>query len=106
MTTPAEITKLTQMASRAKALMSKSSAVGDRATLVMDRYEKTLANFEANINRVSKEDAALAAALSEMGNAGPVLDSAFQDEAPAAPVSAKPSETAHIPTVNGKANAA
>jgi len=95
--TPQEITKLKEQANRSKALMKRSSMAGDRAKSVMDNYEKTLTAFEANVERVSKEDAALAAAMAEIGNAGPILDEAFQDE----PVSANPSENAHLPEVKG-----
>jgi hypothetical protein len=98
--TPAEITKLTEHARRAKNLMERSSRTASRAEFVMDNYEKTLSNFESQVERVSKEDAALAAAMAGMGNAGPVLDAAFQDDTSLqddAPVSAKPSETAHLP---------
>ena len=79
--TPAEITKLTEQASRAKALMVRSSSTGERAKTVFDNYEKTLGAFESNVERVSKEDAALAAMMAGIGNAGPVLDAAFQDDA-------------------------
>jgi hypothetical protein len=78
--TPAEITKLTEQAGRAKALMARSSSTGERAKTVFDNYEKTLGAFESNVERVSKEDAALAAMMAGMGNAGPVLDAAFQDD--------------------------
>jgi hypothetical protein len=101
--TPAEIGKLTAHAERAKKLMVRSSEVGQKAGPVLDSYEATLSLFEANISRVSKEDAALAAMMAAMGNAGPVLDAAFQDDkVVAGPVSAKPEETAHLPAVNGK----
>src|ERR1700677_3034854 len=77
--TPAEIAKLTEQAKRAKALMTRSSVSGERAKTVFDNYEKTLTAFEANVEVVSKRDADLAAAMSAMGNAGPILEEAFQD---------------------------
>jgi hypothetical protein len=85
MTTAAEIAKLTEHAGRIKDLMRQSSAAGERAKTVFDRYEQTLANFAANVERVSKEDAALAAALAEMGNAGAALEEVFQANGDAAP---------------------
>lgn len=98
--TPAEIAKLTEQAKRAKSLMARSSHSGERAKTVFDRYEQTLANFEANVERVDKQDAALASAMAEMGNAGPILDEAFQDGAtPKVAVNAKPSETAQLAAV-------
>ena len=96
--TPQEITKLTEQARRAKTLMQRSATSGERAKAVMDNYETTLTNFEANIERVSKEDAALAAMMSAMGNGGPVLEQAFSNDA--TPVSANPSETAHLHKVD------
>ena len=93
--TPQEITKLREQATRAKSLMKRSSFAGERAKSVMDGYEKTLIAFEANVELVDKEHAALAAAMAEIGNGGPILDEAFQDE----PVSAKPSEVAHLSEV-------
>jgi hypothetical protein len=110
--TPAEITKLKAHAENAKALMRRSATIGERAGVVLDRYEKTLGEFSANIDRVSKEEAELKAAMSAMGNAGPALDAAFQDEQPLAkeatfPVEAKPSESAHLHEVfGGKSDAA
>lgn len=77
--TPAEIAKLTEQAARAKALMTRSSKSGANAKMVFDRYEGTLNAFDANVERVSKEDAALTATMAAMGNAGPVLEQAFQD---------------------------
>lgn len=102
--TPAEIAKLTEHAVRAKKLMEDSAKVGATAGPILDSYERTLGNFVANLQRVSKEDAGLQAAMAAMGNAAPVLEAAFQD---GKTTSAKPSETAHIPAVkNGSANAA
>jgi hypothetical protein len=95
--TPAEITKLKGHAERAKSLMRKSAIVGAQAAAVLDRYEQTLATFEANIDRVSREESDLKAAMAAMGNAGPALDAAFQDDpstangaAPNSPVEARP----------------
>jgi hypothetical protein len=48
--TPAEIIKLTEQASRAKVLMSRSSSTGERAKTVFDNYEKTLTAFESNVD--------------------------------------------------------
>lgn len=100
--TPAEIAKLTEQAKRGKALMVRSSTSGDRAKTVFDNYEKTLAAFDANVETVSKRDADLSAAMSAMGNAGPILEEAFQDEKPAEPVGVRAAENAHLPAVNGK----
>jgi hypothetical protein len=107
--TPAEITKLKEHAERAKGLMRKSAVVGAQATTVLDRYEQTLATFEANIDRLSREESDLKAAMAAMGNAGPALDAAFQDDpstaangaAPNSPVEAQPSESAHLHKVLG-----
>ena len=99
--TPAEIGKLTEQARRAKTLMTRSSTSGERAKTVFDNYEKTLATFDANVELVSKQDAALSAAMAAMGNAGPILDAAFQDEDAVKPVNAQPSEGAGLPKVNG-----
>lgn len=96
--TPAEISKLTEQAKRAKVLMARSSVAGERARAVNDSYETTLGTFEANVERVSKEDAALIAAMAAMGNAGPILEEAFQDDKA---VDAKPKETAHLHSTNG-----
>ena len=96
--TPNEITKLTEQARRAKTLMARSAASGERAKVVMDNYEGTLTVFEEQIERVSKEDAALAAMMSAMGNGGPVLEQAFSNDSH--PVSADPSETAHLHNVD------
>ena len=103
--TPNEITKLTEQARRAKTLMQRSADSGEHAKIVMNNYEKTLTNFEENIDRVSKEGAALAAMMSAMGNGGPVLEQAFSNDGDsaarsAAPVSANPSETAHLHKVD------
>jgi hypothetical protein len=99
--TPAEIAKLTEQAQRAKTLMAKASQSGAKAKNVNDSFEQTLARFDSNVDQVSKQDAALQAMMAAMGNAGPILDQAFQDDAPAAPVSAKPGENAHLAAVNG-----
>ena len=98
--TPLEITKLTEQARRAKSLMQRSADSGERAKVVMNNYEKTLVNFEENVERVSKEGAALAAMLSAMGNGGPVLEQAFSHDDHSQPVSANPSETAHLHKVS------
>ncbi len=97
--TPAEIKKLTDQATRAKALLQRSAASGERTKVILDNYEKTLSAFEANADRISKADADLSAVLSAMGNAGPILEDAFQNDVSV--VSVKPSETAHLPKVNG-----
>jgi hypothetical protein len=99
--TPAEIAKLTEQAKRASTLMRRSSTSGNRAQTVFDNYEKALAAFEANVELTDKNTAALNAAMAAMGNAGPILDAAFQDEESDNPVSAQPSEGAGLPKVNG-----
>lgn len=91
MTTPAEITKLTEQARRAKALMNKTTTVQVSANKVMTNYEKTLSNFSAHVDRISKEDAALAAMMAEMGNAAPEIENALNGS-----TEAKPAETAHL----------
>ena len=93
--TPAEITKLSEHAKRAKALMQKSSVAGDRAASIMDNYEKTLAKFEEHLATVERNDADLSAALSAMGNGGPILEDAFRE----APAGVAPSEHAHLSEV-------
>jgi hypothetical protein len=103
--TPAEITKLTEQASRAKALMVKSATSGEKAKAVFDSYEATLAKFDANVAQVKANDVALNSVLSSMGNAEVVLDAAFQDDktTDSAPLTAAPSDVAPqpIPAPNG-----
>lgn len=91
MTTPAEISKLTEQAKRAKALMAKTTTTLNTADKVITNYERTLSSFASHVDRISKEDAALTSTLAEMGNAAPALEEAFQSDTPA-----KPSETAHL----------
>ena len=105
MATAAEITKLTEHAKRAGALLNRSASLVEKAGPVLDSYSKTLDAFEAGLARVDKDGAMLAAALAAMGNAGPEIDEAFRGDAKPDPkasgaqgdVSAKPSETAHVP---------
>lgn len=97
--TPVEITKLTDQAKRAKRLLERSATASEHARVVNDRYEGTLSTFEAHVDRVSKEDAALTSVLAAMGNAGPILEEAFQD----GKVSTHPEEVAHLPKADGKA---
>jgi hypothetical protein len=77
--TPAEIAKLTEQANRGRDLMAQSAKSGERAGTVFDRYEQTLSQFNANVERVAKEESALKSAMIAMGNAEPVLEQAFQD---------------------------
>ena len=93
MTTPAEISKLTDQARRAKALMAQTTVTLNSADRVITNYEKTLNSFASHVDRISKEDAALSATLAEMGNAAPVLDTAFTEDNK---TPSKPSETAHL----------
>lgn len=101
--TPAEISKLTEQAKRAKELMARSSVSGLRATKVLDRYEETLGRFDDHVTDLSKRDAELTATLAAFGNAGPELDDAFREDkvtngsGGSTVVSAKPAETAHLP---------
>lgn len=83
--TPAEIAKLTDQATRAKALMVKSAASGEKAKAVFDSYEATLAKFDANVAQVKANDQSLNSVLATMGNAEVVLDAAFQADAPPTP---------------------
>jgi hypothetical protein len=103
--TPAEITKLTEQASRAKTLMVKSSASGEKAKAVFDSYEAMLAKFDANVAQVKANDVALNTVLASMGNAEVVLDAAFQDDkaaAGSAPLTAAPDDvTSQPPVPNG-----
>lgn len=96
--TPAEITKLTEQASRAKVLMAKSSVSGEKAKAVFDSFEITLAKFNANVEQVKANDLQLNAMLSGMGNAEVVLDAAFQDDKAADAVKAAPEVPAAKPT--------
>jgi hypothetical protein len=91
MTTPAEISKLTDQARRAKALMAQTTVTLNSADRVITNYEKTLNSFASHVDRISKEDAALSATIAEMGNAAPALEAAFQPDTPS-----KPAETAHL----------
>ena len=53
MTTPAEISKLTDQARRAKALMGKTTATLNSADVVITNYEKTLNSFASHVDRIS-----------------------------------------------------
>lgn len=96
--TPAEIAKLTDQAIRGKALMAKSSKSAVRATTVFDNFEATLARFDAGVDGVDQQEKALAAQLTAMGNAGPILDATFQDD--------KAAKTPVPPPVNGSSGGA
>jgi ABC-type transporter Mla subunit MlaD len=97
--TPAEITKLSEHAKRAKALMQRSSVTAERAAQIIENYERTLSNFENHITSVQKNDAELSAIIAAMGNGAPVLEDAFRDSQPQGETHAKPSETAHLSEV-------
>jgi hypothetical protein len=100
--TPAQIAKLTEQATRTKALMARSSTSGDRAKTVLDNFEGTLNRFDAGISQVDSQEKALAAQLQAMGNAAPVLDAAFPDGAVKPPVVAPVTP----PVANGTGGAA
>lgn len=84
MTTPAAITRLTEHAARAKSLMVATDKTAEVAGPILDNYEATLTRFKAGLSQVKENEKALAAVLQGMGNAGNIIDSAFQDAKPAA----------------------
>lgn len=79
--TPAEIAKLTEQATRGKALMARSSRAATRSTTVFDNFEATLTRFETGVEQVDQQEKALASQLTAMGNAGAIIDATFSDGA-------------------------
>lgn len=115
--TPAEITKATEIANKVKSLLDKTSKANELAQPVIASYDKTLTAFIAHVTNLSKQDAALQAALAAMGNAQPALEAAFGDNedkgqagsvsAPDKAISVNPAENAGLHAVKpGGPNAA
>ncbi len=84
MATPAAIARLTEHATRARALMRDTDSAADKAGPILDAYEATLTRFKAGLSQVSENEKVLAAMLAGMGNATDIIGSAFQDEKPGA----------------------
>jgi hypothetical protein len=82
MATPAAIAKLTEHATRAKALMADTANAADKAGPILDNYEATLRRFKAGLSEVAANEKELAAMLRDMGNATDIIGTAFQDEKP------------------------
>jgi hypothetical protein len=108
MTTPAELSKATDLAERANKLMARAGKSVSNGGAVLDNAEKSLDRFDAHMELVSQRTKSLDSQLATLGNIAEVLDATFPDggSVPAAPVSAQPHESAALPQVKAGNGAA
>jgi hypothetical protein len=98
MATPAEISKLTAHADRARHLMEDAAAINEHAGPILDEFEDATLAFRSHLLNVKTDTAELKAVIAAMGNAAPAIKSAAQPQPKdgKAAVEAKPSETAGV----------
>lgn len=77
MASPAHLQKLIENMKRANLITDRAAVDSERHGLIMDSFEKRLDLNGENMEKIAEYDK-LMAAMDEMGNGGPALETTFQ----------------------------